>query len=82
MVDPVYAHAIQVQIDDLQLGSQVQLNGPLERQRLETLLRASHVLVVPSTYEGFGIVYLEGMGYGLPAIATTGGAGTGDHHSG
>jgi glycosyltransferase involved in cell wall biosynthesis len=32
------------------------------------------VLVVPSTYEGFGIVYLEGMSYGLPAIATTSGA--------
>ena len=29
---------------------------------------------MPSTYEGYGIVYLEGMGFGLPAIATTGGA--------
>jgi glycosyltransferase involved in cell wall biosynthesis len=31
-------------------------------------------LVVPSSYEGFGIVYLEGMGFGLPPIATTAGA--------
>ena len=30
--------------------------------------------MVPSSYEGFGIVYLEGMGFGLPAIGTTGGA--------
>jgi glycosyltransferase involved in cell wall biosynthesis len=30
--------------------------------------------VVPSSYEGFGIVYLEGMGFGLPAIGTTAGA--------
>jgi len=30
--------------------------------------------VVPSSYEGFGIVYLEGMGLGLPAIGTTAGA--------
>jgi glycosyltransferase involved in cell wall biosynthesis len=29
---------------------------------------------VPSDYEGFGIVYLEGMSFGLPAIATTSGA--------
>jgi glycosyltransferase involved in cell wall biosynthesis len=29
---------------------------------------------VPSSYEGFGIVYLEGMGFGLPAIGTTLGA--------
>jgi glycosyltransferase involved in cell wall biosynthesis len=41
---------------------------------LAQLLADSHVLVVPSTYEGFGIVYLEGMGFGLPAIATTAGA--------
>ena len=32
------------------------------------------MLVVPSSYEGFGIVYLEGMGFGLPAIGTTAGA--------
>ena len=30
--------------------------------------------MVPSSYEGFGIVYLEGMGFGLPAIGTTAGA--------
>ncbi len=29
---------------------------------------------MPSSYEGFGIAYLEGMGFGLPAIATTQGA--------
>jgi glycosyltransferase involved in cell wall biosynthesis len=37
-------------------------------------LRKAHVLVVPSSYEGFGIVYLEGMGFGLPAIGATAGA--------
>ncbi|MDQ3007117.1 MAG: glycosyltransferase, partial [Chloroflexota bacterium] len=31
-------------------------------------------LVVPSSYEGFGIVYLEGMCFGLPAVGTTAGA--------
>ena len=29
---------------------------------------------MPSSYEGFGIVYLEGMHFGLPAIAGTDGA--------
>ena len=28
---------------------------------------------MPSSYEGFGIVYLEGMAFGLPALATTAG---------
>ena len=29
------------------------------------IIVASHVLAVPSSYEGFGIVYLEGMAFGL-----------------
>jgi glycosyltransferase involved in cell wall biosynthesis len=37
-------------------------------------LKSAQVLVVPSSYEGFGIVYLEGMAFGLPAIGTTAGA--------
>ena len=36
-------------------------------------LRASHVLAVPSRYEGFGIAYLEGMCFGLPALASAAG---------
>ena len=48
--------------------------GGIEDERLTEIMRASHVLAVPSSYEGFGIVYLEGMKFGLPAIATTGGA--------
>jgi glycosyltransferase involved in cell wall biosynthesis len=37
-------------------------------------MAASHMLVVPSSYEGFGIVYAEGFGFGLPALGTTAGA--------
>ncbi len=39
-------------------------------------MQESHLLVTPSSYEGFGIVYLEAMGFGLPAIGgRAGGAG-------
>ncbi len=41
---------------------------------LSEQLRLSQVLALPSSYEGFGIAYLEGLGFGLPAIATSGGA--------
>jgi glycosyltransferase involved in cell wall biosynthesis len=56
------------------LGSSIKFHGAQSDNALEKLLEKSHVLVVPSSFEGFGIVYLEGMGFGLPAIGTTNGA--------
>ena len=54
--------------------SSVTFHGPLDNEPLIEMYRRAHVMVVPSSYEGFGIVYLEGMGFGLPAIGTTAGA--------
>ena len=36
-----------------------------------SLFQASQVLAVPSFLEGFGIVYLEAMAFGLPALASS-----------
>ena len=56
--------------------SNVTITGRITDAELKTLYQNSHLLVAPSQYEGFGIVYLEGMGYGLPALAgRAGGAG-------
>ncbi len=52
----------------------VQRVGTLQDDALAKVLAQSQLLVVPSTYEGYGIVYLEAMSFGLPAIATTAGA--------
>ena len=71
---PEYAESIQAYIADNDLSSFVFLHGALNNQPLIDKLKSAHVLVVPSSYEGFGIVYLEGMGFGLPAIGTTLGA--------
>jgi glycosyltransferase involved in cell wall biosynthesis len=57
-----------------QLSTCVSLHGSLDHESLVDKFKRSHVLVVPSSYEGFGIVYLEGMCFGLPAIGTTVGA--------
>lgn len=72
--DPEYAKTIQTYITNNHLSSFVFLHGSLNNQPLIEKLKSAHVLVVPSSYEGFGIVYLEGMGFGLPAIGTTLGA--------
>jgi glycosyltransferase involved in cell wall biosynthesis len=71
--DSIYVDAIRRQIEDSGLTRQVTLCGSLPEADLVARLIQSHVLAVPSSYEGFGIVYLEGMGAGLPAIASTAG---------
>ena len=60
--------------DNYALLGEIIFYGRLADDDLKKLYRSSHLLVVPSQYEGFGIVYLEGMAYGLPAIATNAGA--------
>ena len=54
--------------------SSIRFHGAVNNDPLVAMLKTAHVLVVPSSYEGFGIVYLEGMAFGLPAIGTTAGA--------
>jgi glycosyltransferase involved in cell wall biosynthesis len=72
--EPVYTKLVQEIIANRDLSSFVSLYGPLDKQSLIDLLNQAHLLVVPSSYEGYGIVYLEGMCFGLPAIGTTAGA--------
>lgn len=72
--DPAYAKAMMKRVMVYGLSSSVHFHGALDNEPLIEILKQSHILVVPSSYEGFGIVYLEGMGFGLPAIGTTAGA--------
>ena len=72
--EPAYAKQMQEFITANNLSSFVFLHGALDNQPLIEMYKQAHVMVVPSSYEGFGIVYLEGMGFGLPAIGTTAGA--------
>ena len=72
--EPVYAKQIQKYIETHNLSSFVFLQGPLDNEPLIEKLRQAHILVVPSSYEGYGIVYLEGMCFGLTVIGTTAGA--------
>ena len=72
--DPAYAKRMQDFVAAHGLSSKVTFHGALNNQPLIEKLRNAHVLAVPSSYEGFGIVYLEGMCFGLPAIGTTAGA--------
>jgi glycosyltransferase involved in cell wall biosynthesis len=72
--DPNYAASIQSQIERLGIAERVSLPGPLSGETLIDYLKRHHVLAMPSSYEGFGIAYVEGMAFGLPPIGTTNGA--------
>jgi len=68
--DDRYVRHVEARVAD---SDRVRLTEQLSDADLADVLRRSHVLAVPSRYEGFGIVYPEGMSFGLPAIATTAG---------
>lgn len=72
--DPGYVRQTQQRVVQSKLSGYVHFHGTLDGEPLVERLTQAQVLVLPSLYEGFGIVYLEGMAFGLPAIATTSGA--------
>lgn len=73
-VAPDYVRQLHQQCETHGLSDRIRFLGALEGDALAERYRASQALVVPSLYEGFGIVFLEAMGFGLPVIAGGGGA--------
>lgn len=58
----------------LAVDDHVRFLGSVPDDRREALYATSDVFVLPSTQEGFGIVYLEAWRHSLPVIAGSGGA--------
>lgn len=73
-IDPFYTLDMMKLVEERHLSKKVEFYGRLDDDTLALHLTRSDVLVVPSQYEGFGIVYLEAMGFAMPVIGTTGGA--------
>jgi glycosyltransferase involved in cell wall biosynthesis len=74
--DGRYAERVRRRCRRRGVAERVTLTGPLPTAEVASALREGHVLALPSTHEGFGIAYLEGMGFGLPAVATSSGGAT------
>ncbi len=70
---PDYVDRLDRQVDQYGIRDRVTFAGQIPDPALEDHLSTGHLLAIPSTYEGFGIAYLEGMGFGLPPLATTAG---------
>ena len=72
-VDSAYTAALRRQITAAGLDANIRLQGRVSNRVLAQLYSRAHLLAVLS-YEGFGIVYLEAMAFGLPALASVYGA--------
>ena len=67
--DPTHARRVRRLVRRHRLDGAVHFVGALDPRRLSQAMSAHHLTAMPSSYEGYGMAYLEGMGHGLPAIA-------------
>jgi phosphatidylinositol alpha-1,6-mannosyltransferase len=55
---------------NLRVAKQIEFRGFLLTEKIEDILAETNVFAMPSRSEGFGLVYIEAMRYGLPVIAS------------
>lgn len=62
---------LESQVNKLGLGENIKFFGTLEHHReVIGVLKSSHILCLPSTVEGFGMVLLEAMASRVPFVAS------------
>lgn len=70
--DPDWSDALQQQLNRLQLQDRIELVGAVDD--LESEFNQADLFVLPSRYEGYGMVFAEALAAGLPVIAARAGA--------
>jgi glycosyltransferase involved in cell wall biosynthesis len=71
---PEALNALYAALRETALGRRITIVGPREPAELATFYASADVLLMPSLYEGYGMVLAEAMARGLPIVCTTGGA--------
>jgi glycosyltransferase involved in cell wall biosynthesis len=72
--DPAYSQQMVEQISNAGLGERITLTGELDDAALADHYRNADLFVLPSLYEGYGMVIDEALAAGLPVITSDGGA--------
>ncbi|MEQ1710927.1 MAG: glycosyltransferase family 4 protein, partial [Hyphomicrobium sp.] len=72
--DPAAVEVLEGQIAASGLGDRIRLAGKVVPATLERFYDSTDLFVMPSLYEGYGMVLAEAMARGLPIVCTTGGA--------
>lgn len=71
---PDTARALQMQIEVAGLQDRITIAGSADTPTLSRAYDAADLFVMPSLYEGYGMVLTEALARGLPILCTTGGA--------
>lgn len=70
--DPAWSSELQQQVNRLGLQSRIHFAGAVDDIQLE--LQKADLFVLPSRYEGYGMVFAEALAAGLPVVAARAGA--------
>ena len=62
--------ALRTAIEETQLAERVTMLGPVSSERLAELYAAADAFLMPSLYEGYGMVLAEAMAAGRPVVAS------------
>lgn len=70
--DPAWSEQLQQQVNRRQLAERIEFVGELED--LEAEFHNADLFVLPSRFEGYGMVFAEALAAGLPIVAARAGA--------
>jgi glycosyltransferase involved in cell wall biosynthesis len=73
-MDDRYVRKIKRLMAQKNLSRQIDMAGPKDGNELAGLFAQSHVFVMPYSYEGFGMAFLEAMAFALPVVGSSNGA--------
>ncbi|MYI74741.1 MAG: glycosyltransferase family 4 protein [Acidobacteria bacterium] len=71
---PAFASEVRRLAEDAGLDARIGFPGECGAAEMEAFYDASSLFVLPSHFEGYGMVLTEALARGLPVVSTTGGA--------